>query len=204
MNCRVKAQDEFPGKGLRGAPFMIWVDGMSLAWTDDERARLAGRDDSRLLLGALPGGVHVRPVDGPRGDDLYLIWTFDAEPRTPAWPPTFDPHYGEALLRGAARMIPAMAAYRGMGARGVVDGGYYCKTRENRPLVGPLPVAGAYVLGALSGFGVMGAHAGADLLAGHVLGGALPEYARWFLPSRYDDTEYVARLAQWNATTGQL
>jgi hypothetical protein len=37
-------------------------------------------------------------------------------------------------------MIPAMTPYIGSGANGVLDGGYYCKTRENRPLIGRLPV----------------------------------------------------------------
>ena len=37
-----------------------------------------------------------------------------------------------------------------MPSHAVIDGGYYCKTQENRPLVGPLPVAGAYMIGALS------------------------------------------------------
>jgi hypothetical protein len=52
----------------------------------------------------------------------------------------------------------------------------------------------------------MGAHAGADLLAAHVLGRALPEYATWFLPSRYVDPAYVAQLARWDggALVGQL
>jgi glycine/D-amino acid oxidase-like deaminating enzyme len=85
-----------------------------------------------------------------------------------------------------------------------VDGGYYCKTRENRPLVGPLPVDGAYVLGALSGFGIMASHAGADLLAKYMTGSALPDYARWFLPSRYDDPTYRAEVERWGALVGQL
>ena len=90
------------------------------------------------------------------------------------------------------------------GDRGVVDGGYYCKTPENRPLVGPLPIGGAYVLGALSGYGIMASHAGADLLAAHVAGEALPDYAGAFLPSRYDDPAYRARIAEGGALVGQL
>jgi glycine/D-amino acid oxidase-like deaminating enzyme len=101
-------------------------------------------------------------------------------------------------------MVPGLAAYAGQGAAGVVDGGYYCKTPENRPLIGPLPVAGAYALGALSGYGVMSALGAGELLAAHVAGGALPEYAAAFLPSRYDDAAYRARIAEWGALVGQL
>ena len=63
---------------------------------------------------------------------------------------------------------------------------------------------GAYVLGALSGFGVMGSHAGADLLATHLTGGQLPDYARWFLPSRYEDEGYRAEIQRWGSNLGQL
>ena len=146
----------------------------------------------------------MRPVDLAYGDELYLIWTFETEKKAYAWPPSFDPHYGEVVLRGAVRMIPGLAAYVDQRPRGVVDGGYYCKTPENRPLIGPLPVSGAFVLGALSGMGVMSAHASAELLAAHVTGKQLPIYAKWFLPSRYDDPEYRALVEKWGPLVGQL
>jgi sarcosine oxidase subunit beta len=85
-----------------------------------------------------------------------------------------------------------------------VDGGYYCKTRENRPLIGPLPVKGAFVIGALSGFGIMSSMAAGELLAKHVVGRELPDYAPFFLLSRYEDQEYQKILANWDATSGQL
>ena len=58
-----------------------------------------------------------------------------------------------------------------------LDGGYYTKTRENRPLVGPLSMQGAFVVGAVSGYGIMSACAVGELLAQHVSGATLPEYA---------------------------
>ena len=156
------------------------------------------------MLEGYPGGVHVRPVDGPYGDELFFIWTYHTGPTALEWPPRFDQRYGEITLRGAARMVPALASYFGHGDLGLVDGGYYCKTPENRPLVGPLAVEGAYVLGALSGAGLMGAHAGADLLASHLTGAPLPDYAPWFLPSRYEQPGYQALVEQWGALVGQL
>ncbi len=188
----------------RDAPFLIWIDGMELSWSDEERARLSLHDDSRKMLAPYPGGVHVRPVDGPYGDELYLIWTFDVEPTAPIWPPVFDPNYAEVVVRGSIRMVPAMAAYIEHSATGIVDGGYYCKTIDNRPLVGPLAVSGAYVIGAISGYGLMASHACADLLATHLAGGRLPDYAKWFLPSRFEDPEYLALIEQWGALVGQL
>ena len=188
----------------REAPFIIWQDPTQLEWSDRERRELAHDDETRWLTEMLPGGVHVRPVDLTHGDELYLIWTFETDARAYEWPPTFDPHYANVVLRGCARMVPGLSGYIGPRARGLVDGGYYCKTRENRPLVGPLPVEGAFVLGALSGIGVMSAHAAGDLLARHVMQQPLPNYARWFLPSRYDDANYRALVDRWGPLVGQL
>jgi glycine/D-amino acid oxidase-like deaminating enzyme len=100
-------------------------------------------------------------------------------------------------------MVPAMKAY-GPDTPGVVDGGYYCKTPENRPLVGPLAVPGAFVCGALSGSGLMAAHALGELAAQHVVEEKLPDYAKWFLPSRYDDPSYQALMKEWGPLVGQL
>ncbi len=188
----------------RSAPFTIWIDPTQLEWTSVERARMSGGSADRHLLETFPGGVHVRPVDGPRGDELWLIWTYHTEPCAPVWPPVFDARYGEICVRGLAAMVPAMTAYFGQTTSGVVDGGYYCKTTDNRPLIGPLPVEGAYVIGALSGTGIMSSHAAADLLAAHLTQSTLPSYARAFLPSRYEDAAYVKEVERWGALTGQL
>ena len=188
----------------RGAPMAIWSDPVELPWTKDERRTLSASSDRRWMVERLPGGVHMRPRDDEHGTTLMLIWTYDSEPRPFEWPPRFDPWYAEILLRGVARMVPGLAAYFGTGDSGYVDGGYYCKTRENRPLIGPLPVDGAFVIGALSGYGIMSSHAAGELLAAHVSGATLPGYAPAFLPSRYDDPAYRALLASWDARSGQL
>jgi glycine/D-amino acid oxidase-like deaminating enzyme len=188
----------------RDAPFIIWQDPTQLEWSDRERRELASDADTRWLTEMLPAGVHVRPVDLTHGDELYLIWTFEADARSYHWPPSFEPHYADVVLRGCARMIPGLSAYIGARAPGIVDGGYYCKTPENRPLIGPLPVEGAFVLGALSGIGVMSSQAAGDLLARHVMEQPLPDYARWFLPSRYDDASYRALVDRWGPLVGQL
>jgi glycine/D-amino acid oxidase-like deaminating enzyme len=108
------------------------------------------------------------------------------------------------ILRGLIHMIPGLSAYIGRMRKPRVDGGYYCKTRENRPLIGPLPVEGAFLFGAVSGFGIMAGMAGGELLAAHVAGTALPDYAKYFLLSRYQDPEYQHLLVELEAASGQL
>jgi glycine/D-amino acid oxidase-like deaminating enzyme len=107
------------------------------------------------------------------------------------------------VLRGLSAMVPALRGYLERLPRAFVDGGIYAQTPENRPLCGPLGPAGAYVCGAVSGFGLMSAYALGELLAAHVTGAALPDYAAAFAPSRYDDPGYRTRAEQW-AHSGQL
>jgi glycine/D-amino acid oxidase-like deaminating enzyme len=66
-----------------------------------------------------------------------------------------------------------------------------------------LPIEGAYILGALSGYGLMSSNGAADLLADHIAGRALPRYAPAFALSRYDDPAYRALVEQWG-DSGQL
>ncbi len=181
----------------RDAPFLIWNDPLHIDWSAHERIKFGEQQD-------FVGGVHIRPVDLAHGDELYLIWTFETDPRDYEWPPRFDGRYAEVVLRGCAQMAPAMAPYVAGADRGMTDGGYYCKTPENRPLIGPLPVAGAFAVGALSGYGLMSAHGAGELVAAHVVGSSLPDYARWFLPSRYDDPSYLRLVEDWGPLVGQL
>ena len=101
-------------------------------------------------------------------------------------------------------MVPGMAVYLERMKRPYVDGGYYCKTQENRPLICPLPLSGAYLFGALSGYGIMAALAGAELLSAYISGSDLPTYAPAFHLSRYADPAYQALLHDWDAAAGQL
>jgi glycine/D-amino acid oxidase-like deaminating enzyme len=187
----------------RDAPMMIWADPVRLHWSEEERASLMEQDETHYLLREFPSGAHMRPEGGAASRIVLILWTYDSQPREPVWPPTLDPAYPEIVLRGLARMIPGLAAYFGRASRPSYDGGYYCKTQENRLLVGPLPVGGAYVLGALSGYGIMAGPAAGELLAAHVTGSALPDHASWFRLERYDDPAYQALLQNWGAT-GQL
>ncbi|HEX5631224.1 MAG TPA: FAD-dependent oxidoreductase [Acidimicrobiia bacterium] len=186
----------------RDAGLLIWSDPQRLDWTADERRLLEdeGRTD---LLGELPIACHGRPEG--RGDSPWVLalWEYRRTVTEPVWPLPEDPLYGEVVIRGLRAMFPAMARYLDRMPQQVVDGGYYTKTIENRPLAGPMRTRGAFVAGALSGFGVMAACGVADLVAAHVTAAPLPEYAPAFGLERYDDPEYQREIAQLTET-GQL
>lgn len=188
----------------RSAPLMIWNDPVHLLWDDDERAELAADDETRWLLEAFPAGVHFRPEGGEHSSVLLALWTYDVAVMEPSWPLRFEPFYPEIIVRGLARMAPDLGDYVGRLRNLYVDGGYYCKTQENRPLITPLPVAGSYLIGALSGYGIMASQAAGDLLAAHITGDTLPDYAPAFHLKRYDDPQYVALLENWDSGAGQL
>jgi len=197
------AFNDVQGAVPRHAPMMIWTDPVRLPWSEDERRELAGSPEHRYLLEEFPAGVHGRPEGAGESPVVLLIWTYDVEPVEPVYPIVADPTYPEILIRGMSRIVPALSAYIPRLPKGVVDGGYYTKTQENRFLAGPLPVEGAYVIGALSGYGLMSSNGAADLLADYISGRPLPAYAPAFRLDRYDDPAYQALLAQWG-DSGQL
>lgn len=187
----------------RTAPLVIWEDEQLLPWTDAERTALLDSEETRHLALPFPAGIHFRPEGGPGAQTVLMLWAYHVDPVAPTFPLQLDPEFPEIVLRGMTTLVPGLATYLERLPKMYVDGGYYTKTRENRPLIGPLPVDGAYVLAALSGYGLMAACAGGELLAAHVTGSALPDYAPAFLLSRYADPAYQALLAQWGST-GQL
>ncbi len=191
------------GRLPRHAPLLIWADPQRVPWSEEERAALEEDEETRWMAAQFPAGVHTRP-EGPAGSPMVLmLWDYHTHPVEVVIPPEFDPAFPEIVLRGLTTMIPGLYDYVGRAPKPIVDGGYYTKTRENRPLVGPLSVPGAYVIGAFSGFGLMAALGAAELLAAHITGGALPSYAPAFAPERYSDPTYQKLLENWG-DTGQL
>lgn len=187
----------------RDAPMLIWADPVALPWDADERAALAEDPDTSWMLDTLPSGVHCRPEGHAGGAVLLLLWNFHLAPVEPTFPIAIDEQYSELALRGMAVMIPELARYFDRMPKPYVDGGYYTKTRENRPLIGPLPVGGAYTVCALSGYGLMAACAAGELLAAHIAGAPLPAYAPALTLARYSDPAYQRLLEQWGES-GQL
>jgi len=185
----------------RDAPLLIWNDTQILPWEAEEREALAEDEETRWLTQAFPSGAHTRPEGA--GDNILMLWEYQTRVLEPAWPPLMDDQFPEIALRGLAAMLPRMKDYFGKMPRPQLDGGYYTKTRENRPLVGPLGVDGAYLIGAVSGYGIMSACGVGELLAAHVTGSTLPSYARAFELSRYHDPDYREKLEHWGES-GQL
>ena len=64
-------------------------------------------------------------------------------------------------------------------------------------------MAGAFIIGGLSGYGLMASCGAAELLAAHLLGDTLPPYAAACMLSRYDDPAYQDALAHLKSD-GQL
>jgi len=186
----------------RHAPMFIWSDPQTIEWSDEERAELErqGRND---LLGEMPIFCHGRPEGGADSQYLLALWEYHGDVREPSWPLPEDPLYPEVVMRGLTTMAPGLAPYLDGLPHSAVDGGYYIKTRENRPLIGPTGPGGFHLMSGMSGFGVMVAAGAGDLLARHVAEADLPDYSSAFLLSRYDDEAYLASIAD-SGRSGQL
>lgn len=181
----------------REAPLLIWSDPQILPWTPDERQALREDPDLAWMVEELPGGAHTRP-EGGRGSEIVLaLWEYNPPIMEPAFPPPLDPLYPEITIRGLGAMLPGLRAYLTRLPRPALDGGYYIKTRENRPLAGPTSIEGIYLIGALSGFGIMAAPALGELVAAHLTGASLPPHATAFQLDRYQDPGYQAKLESW-------
>ena len=204
LHLKVAFEDTL-GAVDRDTGLVILEDPQTLDWDDEVRADLASRDETRALTTLMPAGVHLRPEGYGPSQTVLMLWDYHGAQRydAPRLPLPDDALYPEVVMRGMVRLVPALAPYLDRLPAMAVDGGYYTKTAENRSLVGPLPVVGAFVNAAHSGFGLMAAPAAGELLAAHVTGSALPSYAPAFALARYDDAAYRTRMAAWGST-GQL
>ncbi len=172
----------------RNLPFSIDLDGQELPWTPEERDTLASDPETAALLRPMPGGVHRRPEGGDGGTWIKLGWAYNTVASDPAAAPPVDPDFPDIVLRAASRLTPALGTYIGRLPRGARHyGGFYAMTPENWPLVGPMRTPGAFMAGALSGFGTMGATAAGALCAGWMAGTEQPAYARHLTGERYAD-----------------
>ncbi|MBW3666425.1 MAG: FAD-binding oxidoreductase, partial [Actinobacteria bacterium] len=184
LHLKVSFRDHL-GVIPRDAPMLIWSDPQHIEWSDEERAGLVsmGREE---LLGEMPVFCHGRPEGGADSPYFTALWEYHQEVMGPVWPLPEDPLYPEVVMRGLTRMIPRLEVYLDRLPPSSVDGGYYTKTAENRPLIGPAGQDGLQLVAGLSGFGVMVSAAAGDLLAAHICGEQLPDHAAAFLLDRYD------------------
>jgi glycine/D-amino acid oxidase-like deaminating enzyme len=200
LHLKVSIEDHL-GVVPRDAPFMIWEDPQRLDWNAEEREFVAELPDGELLTGEMPPGVHTRIEGGGKSRHLLILWPYHLDPVAENFPLPIPDHYAEICVRGISTMIPGLGAYVERMPRPWVDGGYYTKTKDNRPLVGPLSIEGAFVHGALSGYGLMASAATSELVAAHINGANLPAYADAFHPARFDDPEYLALIEGWDDST---
>jgi len=185
------------GRGAipRAMPFAIDLDGQALDWNTEERATLAADASRAWLTHPLPGGIHCRPDGGDTGQWIKLGWAYNRMPSAPLAEPEFDPSFPEIVLRAASRLNPSLKEYYGRLPRERVHyGGYYTMTRENWPLIGRMRTEGAFVVGALSGFGTMAACAAGELCAKWIAGAVRPGYADKLSLARHEDEELMTEL----------
>lgn len=187
----------------RDAPMVIWEDPQFLPWSAEECDWFADSAEDRWLLDQFPPAAHFRPEGSGESQNILLLWPYHIEPVEPTFPLPDDPLYPEITLRGVVTFVPGLSVYLEAMPKPWVDGGYYTRTQENRPIISPLPAKGAFTLCALSGFGLMAATGSAELLADHITGAALPAHAAKFVLDRYSDPGYLAMLERWGSD-GQL
>lgn len=180
----------------RSAPLLIGCDEQRLAWTPDERTELV-RSQDRRLLDSFPPGLHARAEGTGESRSVLALWPYDTPTMEAAFPVPLEPAYPTVVLRGLRALLPGFSAYETRLPSLQMDGGYYTKTRENRPLVGPLPVEGAWIIGALSGFGIMASAGCGDILAASIAGAEAPDFTPRFNPARFQDPDYLATIDDW-------
>eukprot|EP00941_MAST-03F_sp_MAST-3F-sp1_P000600 g600.t1 len=183
--------DDVHGAIPSSAPMTIFADEVNLQWSEEEKHFFSSSSEEENLtkwLGDLPSGVHFRPLSGGYA---LMLWDFvHANTKIPswgssrwndAWPnpdpsSSFDELYADMVIRGlGVSTLPSlMDKYVNpgvMGNRTSVDGGYYCHTRDNKPLACATPeIEGSFLLAGLSGFGVMSCMGLSDLLATRMTG----------------------------------
>ncbi|DBA04051.1 TPA: hypothetical protein N0F65_009398 [Lagenidium giganteum] len=196
------------------SPLTFDTDPMGkLDFTPEERKQLLQKPDASRMLEEFPGGVHVRPYTNSK---MMAVWTYDTDPVPPKYPveEVLDQNYPEICLRGLTRLFPQLKPYLSdpqVRSSFKVNGGYYCKTLDNMPLIGPAPntIQGVFLQSAMSGIGLMSSGASGELLASHVMGikpthPKLAQHASAFLPERFLDKKYVESLGEGRSCMGQV
>lgn len=153
----------------------------------------------------LPPGVHIKPDDSVVPDGVKLGWAVDQTAIEPVASPACPPEYPRHVLERAATLVPGLEAYLD-GDLPIVahDGGFYARTPDGLPLIGPSGPSGAYTVSGLAGFGAMLAPGAGELAAGWLLGEASTEAAAALDPRRFDGHDPSTLHAGDRATTGEL
>ncbi|MEM7348806.1 MAG: FAD-dependent oxidoreductase, partial [Chloroflexota bacterium] len=184
----------------RHMPFTIFMDTQYLDWSDEERDFWQTEAGYQWLLERFPGGLHIKPEGTGDSTWLKLGWAFNQSKEIPQWERQANPEFPDIVMRGASKLIPGLKAYINNLPQPVVQyGGYYTKTRENLPLIGPTNISGMFLATAFSGFGTMASCGAGELIAAWVAGTTLPPYAKQLSLSRYDDPAFIKTVADIEA-----
>ena len=177
-----------------GMPFMIFTDSPRVDWTKSELAHFR----SHGLRDDIPGNLHIRRVNPAW---VHMGWAFNrqtgaAEATEP------DSRFADLAVKGISSFVPEVRPFVGnIPQPAIVSGGFYTRTTDNLPIVDQT-ASDIYLIGALSGFGIMMCCALGEIMSDMIVEAVVPEYARHFSAKRYQDAQYVQRVATMN--TGVL
>lgn len=193
------AFEDREGAVPRRMPFSIDLDRQLIDWSEEERGMLQEDPQYSWLAETMPGAIHCRPDGGDNGTWIKLGWAYNETPADATWAPPLDDNFPDIVLRGAARLHPALKRYYGQLPRTMHHyGGWYTMTEENWPLIGLMGPEGAYMNCAHSGFGTMAACAAGELCAAAIAGAELPDYAHTLSAARYQDSALMNELRAAN------
>jgi len=182
-------------------PFTIFADKQYLNWPEEELNFFKSDESLNWLVQEFPGAIHIKPEAGKR---IKMGWAFSTDVVEPEWSIPKSTYFPQILLKGASRFIPALSAYAENIPTPLIEyGGYYNRTKENFPLIGPTALENVFVVGALAGFGTMAACAAGELCAFYLTEKALPVYAPYFHPNRNENPEIRKEIAALSGD-GQL
>lgn len=154
--------------------------------------------------GGLPAGVHLKP-DGPLGaDTIKLGWASDQTPADPVADPACPPDFPAIVLDRAATIVPGLRAYLGRPDVVAHDGGFYARTPDGLPVIGPHGPEGCHVVGGLAGFGAMMACAAGEIAAASALGDTIPRSGEAFEPRRFGREAAGPRRPDGSPPPGEL
>jgi len=176
----------------RDMPFTIFADPQYLDWSEEEKSLIKEDLEYSWLLDEFPAGLHIKP-EGNSG--IKLGWAYNRRPEAPRWETADDFDFPNITLRGASRFIPALRSYVDEPPTPIIQfSGYYTRTPDNLPLIGPLQDRNLFTVSALSGYGTMAGCSAGELCADWIMAGDLPGYAVYFHPDRYQDPELMAEI----------
>lgn len=153
----------------------------------------------RVVLGAHPDIPQHAPVTidantgshwRPHNSGALLAWAREEPDAAPEWPVQPDPRFIDLILRdsgGVGRLSPFWREIveSGLPRSSSLTAGHYTMTPDHRPLIGPAPrTRGLWLNTGYSGHGIMGAPAGARLLADLMMG--VRAASGPFAPDRFD------------------